>query len=189
MSATNPCTPEAVANDDLVHPHPTDVTKFIFCDVNGKMYVTQCPKDEVYNASTGSCNQGAVDVTKAVSLGPDVTNPCTSANLAAGNLYFPNPTDHTQFIHCDLFGNAWVKKCPPGQSWYQYLKTCSPKPRDGSRHTAANPVSLCQGVGEMYTHPTDSSKFVHCTGKGRGVVQMCPANLIFSLSKRACDWP
>ncbi|XP_041372526.1 uncharacterized protein LOC121385804 [Gigantopelta aegis] len=189
ISPTNPCTPEAVANDDLVHPHPTDVTKFIFCDVSGKMYITQCPVGEVYNASTGSCNHGTVEVTNGVSLGSDVTNPCTSANLALGNLYFPHPAYHTQFIQCDLFGKAWVMKCPPGQSWHQDLLTCSSKSQDVGRQTSVNPASLCQASGEMYTHPSDSTKFVHCTGRHRGVVQMCPASLVFSQAKRACDWP
>lgn len=47
-SIPNPCTEEAIRNNQLFFPHPYDYTKFIKCDYHHKMYITQCPQGERY---------------------------------------------------------------------------------------------------------------------------------------------
>ena len=40
-------------------------------------------------------------------------DPCTEANLLAGNLKFPHPTESNKFLMCDSTGKLYVVICPP----------------------------------------------------------------------------
>jgi len=53
-SLTNPCTLQAITNNNLFFPHP-DPTKFIQCDLVGDVYVMQCPAGLVWNQRTENC--------------------------------------------------------------------------------------------------------------------------------------
>ena len=45
----NPCTPEHLAKSELIHPHPLNANLFIKCDLLGRMYITLCPDNSVFN--------------------------------------------------------------------------------------------------------------------------------------------
>lgn len=49
LIVTNPCTATAIQNNEMYHPYPYDDTKFIKCDYQQKMYITQCPNGERYH--------------------------------------------------------------------------------------------------------------------------------------------
>lgn len=49
LVVTNPCTATAIQNNEMYHPYPYDDTKFIKCDYQQKMYITQCPNGERYH--------------------------------------------------------------------------------------------------------------------------------------------
>ncbi|KAL5014526.1 hypothetical protein ScPMuIL_008796 [Solemya velum] len=51
-------------------------------------------------------------------------NPCTQAQVTAGNLYFANPADRHQFIQCDLSGNMYIQTCPKNLFWDQSQTSC-----------------------------------------------------------------
>ena len=109
---TNPC----IAGSVTVHTHPSDMTKFIRCDIMGKMYITQCPNKETYDMLTDSCSNNAVGSSPGNAL-PDLNSYCSPTSLLAGDFYFPYPSDDTRFIQCDAFGRAWVRPCPAGLKW------------------------------------------------------------------------
>lgn len=39
----------------IYFPHPSDTTKYIRCDVFGRMFITQCPPRESWNQATTRC--------------------------------------------------------------------------------------------------------------------------------------
>lgn len=51
---------------------------------------------------------------------------CTYGLQTGDLFYHPYPNDHTKYIQCDQFGNAFVKSCQSGRIWNQYLLTCIP---------------------------------------------------------------
>ena len=52
------------------------------------------------------------------------TNPCTSENLSAGQLYHPY-IDKDHFVQCDMSGRCFVMPCGPGTKWNQAILTCA----------------------------------------------------------------
>ena len=93
----NPCTNNP--DNKVYFPHPTDMSKFIQCDRYGRMYIIQCPNNLEYSKTTSTCRQVAAVVTQgpAVVTAPagvvtqapvNSDNPCTAAELSAGNIYF-----------------------------------------------------------------------------------------------------
>lgn len=53
QNVVNPC--RSNANNRVYYPHPRDQTKFLQCDVFGRMFVIQCPAGEIYNQATTTC--------------------------------------------------------------------------------------------------------------------------------------
>lgn len=132
----------------IYHLHPADPTKFIQCDLLGRMYIIQCPKGDIYNAQTGSCTAGKVTTsvpnprvtppattttkattvttttTRATTTAAAIQNPCSNINLAKGMVYFAHPKDHTKFIQCDLLGTQRIEQCKHGLVWNQGRLAC-----------------------------------------------------------------
>ena len=54
----NPCTPANLAKMELIHPHPYDANLFIKCDLLGRMYITLCPNDAIFNKVSIRCGLG-----------------------------------------------------------------------------------------------------------------------------------
>lgn len=73
------------------------------------------------------------------------SNPCTAQNLGAGRIYFAISTDKTQFIECDLNGNANVLTCPAQLEWDQNRLSCVYKFQAGLTITTMNPNSGALG--------------------------------------------
>ncbi|GFO43935.1 collagen alpha-1(xiv) chain [Plakobranchus ocellatus] len=95
-------------------PHPTDNTKFLQCDIYGRMYIIQCPQGE----------GGTPPVNPTSSLPGGLSNPCTPIALQNGVLFHPVPNDRTKFIQCDLWGQAFLMDCPNGFVWNATYKVC-----------------------------------------------------------------
>jgi len=51
--ASNPClnNPYGALN----FPHPSDNAKFLQCGLNARLYIVQCPADELYDQATATC--------------------------------------------------------------------------------------------------------------------------------------
>ena len=54
----NPCAPANLAKMELIHPHPYDANLFIKCDLLGRMYITLCPDNEIFNKVSITCDLG-----------------------------------------------------------------------------------------------------------------------------------
>lgn len=120
----NHCTAEGMARGYLYFKVDGDNTKYIECDPNtGSENIISCPSPRVWDMSVLSCvydTQGGSGHFGAIPLDP---NPCTSAAISAGHLYFPYMAQN-QFIQCDNRGNAYINTCPFRFSWNAYLQTC-----------------------------------------------------------------
>lgn len=68
-----------------------------------------------------------------------VQNPCTTANVNSGKIYFSVATDSHQFIECDLNGNANVLTCPSQLLWDENRLSCVYQFQTGVMVTTPNP--------------------------------------------------
>ncbi|XP_021371020.1 uncharacterized protein LOC110461719 [Mizuhopecten yessoensis] len=135
MNVPNPC--NSNPDQSIYFPHPTDNTKFIQCDLFGRMFIVQCPAGETYVSASTSCvdlskpmpaapSTAAPVVVVTATSGPAVvgSNPCTKINIEAGNIYFSVANDITQFIECDLLGHPTILDCPSGLVWQESRLSC-----------------------------------------------------------------
>merc|ERR1712066_142504 len=122
----NPCTAAAISAGKLYYAVAGDKTKFYQCTGVGQLQIDSCPANLVWSQARVSCvlPQGTQLVNPtAVPVQQNLNNPCTSAQIANGNLYFAHP-DPTKFIQCDLIGNAYEMLCPTNLVWNQYYEVC-----------------------------------------------------------------
>ncbi|XP_062579673.1 uncharacterized protein LOC134241654 [Saccostrea cucullata] len=181
----NPCTTEAIQNNELYHAHPYDYTKFIKCDYQHKMYITQCPQGERYSQGSHSCGSSTATITgDKTPLDPDVKNPCTAQTLANQEMFFPYGKDNSKFIHCDVWGNAWVMNCPQNLVWNQNNHACIE-----DTHVSSNPCikdQIDRGI-TMFPHP-DPHKYIHCDTGLNPWVQSCVGGTVFDFKTQNCVW-
>ena len=52
-------------------------------------------------------------------------------------------------------------------------------------------ASVCttSNVGSILANPAECSSFYTCTHEGKGILQSCPAGLVFNPVTKVCDWP
>lgn len=184
MAIPNPCTDTALLNKELYHPHPYDDTKFIRCDYQQKMYVIQCPDGQRYTTGSDSCGSAQVTSGDKVSLATDLTNPCTPQSLISQQFFFAYPKDNTKYIHCDVWGHAWVSNCSSHMVWSQAKQTCTP-----DVHTSTNPCTqdkVDQGY-TMFPHH-DPHKYIHCDNALNPWVQACTPHTVFNFDSQNCVW-
>ncbi|XP_033744939.1 uncharacterized protein LOC117330621 [Pecten maximus] len=135
QNVPNPC--KSNPDQSIYFPHPTDNTKFIQCDLFGRMFIVQCPAGETYVSTSTSCIDLSKPLTPApatsapvvvdpVTSGPVAvdSNPCTQTNIQAGNIYFSVANDITKFIECDLLGHPTILACPDSLVWQESRLSC-----------------------------------------------------------------
>ncbi|KAL5015332.1 hypothetical protein ScPMuIL_009602 [Solemya velum] len=192
----------------IYFPHPSDTTKYIRCDVFGRMFITQCPPRESWNQATTRCiiEQSTTQATAQTSS-PDPFNPCTTSALTDNRLYFAYPGDNSRFIECSLTGQANVLACPAHLVWSQVVHSCiydfqtvqtTPtsvtRPSTGTvtigTSTIPNPcvTSVAATTSTYYSTP-DSGKFIQCDLEGNAFVLSCPANLVWNQFLSVCVHP
>lgn len=112
-------------------------------------------------------------------------NPCSVEAILAQKFFFPYPADVTQFIHCDVWGKAWVRPCPQGEQWDQNELTCIVP------SSIANPChNISAGDPLLYTYPCDPTKYIQCDLWHESYTRACnPANYYFYQSSQACVPP
>lgn len=193
-------------------PHPSDNTKFLQCDVYGRMYIIQCPNGEIYDNGLTSCRVANPVVTQppppAVVATTQGTaglafNPCTPVAMAAGQLYFGIVGDNTKFIECDLAGNPTVLNCPTSLLWDQGMQSCifpinantggTPpvNPTSGLPNGLANPCTpnaLQNGV-LFHPVPNDRTKFIQCDLWGQAFLMDCPTGFVWNATYKVCVNP
>ncbi|XP_061179258.1 uncharacterized protein LOC133187884 [Saccostrea echinata] len=152
----NPCVNNVQGR--IYYPHPSDASKFIQCDLLGRMYIIQCPQGLTYKASTSSCStvgggslptvMPATTTTQApvpVVTSKPSSNPCSVLNINRGNIYFAYAFDKYRFIECDLLGNANILNCPSGLVWEQSRLSCVYD--IGTDNVVPNPAGTGTGSG------------------------------------------
>ncbi|GFR79614.1 collagen alpha-1(XIV) chain [Elysia marginata] len=193
-------------------PHPTDNTKFLQCDIYGRMYVIQCPQGEVYENTLTACRPGtsaprATNPPAVVATTKPPTgltfNPCTTTALASGQLYFAIVGDNTKFIECDLAGNPTVMNCPSQLLWDQGMQSCifpinsntggTPpvNPTTSLPSGLANPctaIALQNGV-LFHPVPNDNTKFIQCDLWGQAFLMDCPSGFVWNATYKVCVNP
>ncbi|XP_033732112.1 uncharacterized protein LOC117321712 [Pecten maximus] len=182
----NICTKETLLAGITKFPHPDDHTKYLECDNQGKLYVVQCPQNESYY---DACKQCVGADTPCVVLGTPLAhaigNPCSVEAILANKFFFTYPSDVTKFIHCDVWGKAWVRPCPTGEEWDQHELTCIVP------SNIANPCHLRAPDGPLlYTYPCDPTKYIQCDLWHESFTRQCnPPNFYFQQSSQSCVNP
>ncbi|XP_053406766.1 uncharacterized protein LOC123547722 [Mercenaria mercenaria] len=127
----NPCTHEHISQGSFLWPYPGDDRKFIKCGIFAAAgTVFDCGEHKYYSSTVHTCLYR--DVVASL-YGPNgVTydghaNPCKT-NYAGDVQYYPYPGDPHKFIHCDAFGDAFVKTCgDPNEVWEPQINNCIPE--------------------------------------------------------------
>ncbi|PVD27457.1 hypothetical protein C0Q70_12617 [Pomacea canaliculata] len=192
LDFANPCTPEALVSGKLLFAYPYDTNKFIRCDYHGEAYLTLCPGGKRFNPNTLTCGYEITGDIYRVPLPLGYPNPCTPERIAAQYLYFEYTLDRQLFIHCDLWGGAWLQTCPAQEMWSQNLMTCvvdQPYIATTNRPaTITNPCTPSELALGRYFHPypCDHTRYIHCDVSGQYWVQFCPNGMFYNPSLFVC---
>lgn len=186
----NPCTVSAISEYKLFHPYPNDKTKFIRCDLKGKMYITLCPSGERYYQGAQTCGNSEEQTNGGKTLlESSLHNPCTEAAILSGKMFFDYPKRKHMFIHCDVWGHAWVMQCPPGEIWHQNSTTCVVDSinQDGKTHSTTNPCTKDDlDKNELFFPLPNRTLFIHCDLAGHPWVQSCGIRQVFDATSSTC---
>lgn len=98
-----------------------------------------------------------------------------------------------RFIHCDLWGNAWLLSCPALQVWDQAQLTCVldhptvvvTTKRPITVVNPCTPENLAQGI-LFHPYPCDHTRYIHCDVSGNYYVQACPGGLYYDPTTYIC---
>lgn len=119
-------------------------------------------------------------------LDTDLTNPCNHQTVSNQEFFYVYIKDNSKFIHCDVWGNAWVMDCQDGLIWNQQSHACV---EDHSHPDLSNPCTqemLENGI-TMFPHP-DPHKYIHCDGGLNQWVQSCVPGTVFDFTTQNCVW-
>ena len=171
-NVSNPCKDGGgrVPGADIAFSHPSDSTLYLKCDLLGRVYIVNCPQNQTFSDACKRCFNTNDMCIPASKIPPTSTavSPCTVNNLKAGKFFFAYSKDNTKYIHCDVYGKAWVTSCPTGEVWIQSKATCEP-----TTSTTVSPLPIASGAGfvccptcPLHTTPcTDANiaanKFLH----------------------------
>ncbi|KAK7095218.1 uncharacterized protein [Littorina saxatilis] len=112
---TNPCTPQALDNEQFYFPYNSDETKFIQCDEWGNAWVMPCEPGTFWSQDHYDCIKKG---DPAPSPGPTIT--CSSTDISV-----PDPCDQHAYYNC-VNGEAMRKECFPSDLFYNTVtKLCS----------------------------------------------------------------
>jgi len=205
----SPCS--SAPNTQFYFPHPTDISKFLQCDIYKRMYIIQCPQGEVYDASVTACRPvvvatqppmvvTATPITQAPVINFNNGNPCTQLAITRGLIYFPVVGDKTMFIECDLAGNPSRLSCATGLMWDQGMLSCVYPINAGSNNvlptisTGSGMVNPCTAAAlssghYFFPHPAAGDKFLQCNQYGQVFEVSCPAGLTWNAYLETCYRP
>ncbi|KAK3599232.1 hypothetical protein CHS0354_012840 [Potamilus streckersoni] len=121
-----------------------------------------------------------------------LTNPCTPENIAQNMLIFPNPTDNTSFIKCDMLpGSGAILNCPPHKVYSQELTTCLyfeviVDSILGIYNTNIHNPCVPGSNEYYYPHPSDPHKFIQCDQYGDAYEKTCQLNEVWNNVIKSC---
>lgn len=173
-SIANPCTPDRLKAMKFYFPYPNDKTKFLKCDLKGRVYVITCPEGLFYEPGRDSCgNDSILPETNKPCI---VNNPCTPENIQQGRMYFPYPNNRHYFIQCDQWGVSWVVPCPDKFVWHQKILQCLPE--NAGMQSPCTEEAIRNG-NFYFPYPPDKHKYIHCSGVHHFIIQSC-GNMVYN---------
>lgn len=177
------CDAHTLSDGKLKYPHPTDTTKYLMFDLACKLYIVQCPQNETYYQSCESCVGANTPCSSLhTPLGNQIQNPCSPASILAGHFFFTYPLDTTKYIHCDVWGKAWVRPCPDGEEWDQHELTCI------IPASYANPChdNTDGHFVQFFPYPCDPAKYIQCDLWKESFVRDCYPGYYYDLPSSVC---
>ncbi|CAC5362153.1 Collagen alpha-1(XII) chain [Mytilus coruscus] len=175
------CTVENLKNGHTKFEHPFSKLKYLMCDQKQQLYVVHCPQNQSYYQECEQCvGEGSSCPNLTVPL-TGLVNPCSLENILKGNFFFKYPTDVTKFIHCDVWGKAWIMSCPRDEEWDQHELTCivpSSYENPCRNYKVGDPL--------FYPYPCDSHKYIQCDLWHQSFLMTCQLNFVFSPVVRNC---
>ncbi|XP_014783160.1 uncharacterized protein LOC106878459 [Octopus bimaculoides] len=186
VGSSNPCTPDKLRNKELIFPYPHDNTKYLKCDLKGRVYVITCPPGLHYHPIRQNCGDDHVTNPKRI-MSPKHSNLCTYDNIRQNLWYFPYPANKLFFVECDVWGRAWVVPCPPQTEWVSSVSRCV----SNIKTTPSSLLNPCR-LGEIakgrvyYPYPHNSHRYIHCDDNANPWVQFCPPKKVFDMTSKIC---
>lgn len=123
-----PCTPENLKAGIFYFPYPNDEKRYIEC-YNIPFYgvVKVCAENHYWSQAQLTClyKDPVIDPTvNSYILG--LAKPCGSV---PDQYFYPHPdsTKVHMYIHCDQYGDAFLKVCPNNFIWFQAIMQCVPR--------------------------------------------------------------
>lgn len=107
--------------------HPTDPTKFLQCDINNRMYIVQCPQNEVFNVGLSACQPASV----STMVPPTRVPPLTTTIIPTTIRNFTPPQMAQQTPGLPQHPTPTMNPCTPGN--LALGKLYFPFPGDKSR--------------------------------------------------------
>lgn len=112
----NPCTRGGIGQ---YFPGCKD-NMYIHCGIGGIPKLSTCDPTKIWNQVIISCvNKYLLDNNKHPVK--DYFNPCHGV---VGDVYFPWPRDTHKFIHCDGYGDGFIRSCDGTKVWDQQMNNC-----------------------------------------------------------------
>lgn len=177
--------PNQTKTNTTVSPHclqlngyfsdPTDARNFYECS-NGVAWLFSCPGNLIFDSALKACNFDKNSNTSSTTTDSPI---CTQKNG-----HFKHPTEPHKFYECSN-GVAFEFSCAANLIFDTSINACKYDPNVQTNGTANS--SICVQSNGYYTHPTDSHKFYECTN-GVAMEFVCPGNLIFDLTLKACNF-
>ncbi|CAG2236748.1 unnamed protein product [Mytilus edulis] len=176
------CTVENLKNGHTKFEHPFSKLKYLMCDQKLQKYVVHCPQNQsYYQECKQCCGEGSSCPNLTVPL-TGLVNPCSLENILNDHFFFTYPTNVTKFIHCDVWGKAWIMSCPQDEEWDQDELTCVT-----CGFQSKNPCRTYK-VGDplFYPYDCDSHKYIQCDLWHQSFLMTCQLNFVFSPIVRKC---
>ncbi|XP_050390698.1 uncharacterized protein LOC130010268 [Patella vulgata] len=190
VDVVNPCYRGVDVSDQTkaIHPNPRDSTKFLKCDVDGNMYVIQCPNGEEYHHDRSTCGDNNV-------LPTDLGVPLVSGTIAAPRSS-PLPEETLEAVNslynvARAFQNAMQGKgaeltCKKGNKLQnctlfdvqtsQYSSFVSKDSWLGVPNPCEPGVDLTDNNNRLHINDLDPKKFIICVEPNTMYVTQCPGN-------------
>ncbi|XP_067679055.1 uncharacterized protein [Haliotis asinina] len=119
----NPCTVDEIRNNHMYFPYPGDLTKYIHCDPTGMPWENSCQDGFLWFQDAQTCSPDYQH--QGVGSTPfTFVNPCTKANIDAGNMFFLYPPDSNKYVQCDVTGVYYIRPCPAMMHFSLPKKEC-----------------------------------------------------------------
>ncbi|KAK3599855.1 hypothetical protein CHS0354_022427 [Potamilus streckersoni] len=178
------CTPGDSSSD------PDDCQSYKYCTPNRTLIKKKCPADKVFSRAKKRCVTRASrfdDCSIVAGSATPITFSIETTVLCTPGDIFPDPKDCQYYCHCTYQLTVIKKKCLPEQVFSSSKKRCVFKGTsdDDCSQALEKKVYPCT-PGDSLPDPDDCQSYYHCTLSRTVIKKDCPADKVFSRSKKRC---